>query len=372
MIEMLPAFLFNLLHWGVEGAEDSTARRKVMLCNFGALVAVASAFIFDLLFLDSGVHSARLALYAHLPFYPLFGLVFWLNRQHMYMYANWLLVLCAMCIVLGPMYLAFGSYLDHHHYFIMYAAVPIIFFPSDQKFSIAFVFVLNVGLFVVFEIVGLAPADDILSMDGATVTILRTMLSTMVILTLAIFYWIYDAFVERGERELEHLSTTDVLTKLLNRRHFESDFKKELAKAKRFGSPVSIAFIDIDYFKKINDTYGHGVGDMVIKHVSRVMQRNMREGNILARFGGDEFVVLFPNTNSREAVEAMERVRKALNTTPYMHDGAELPVTISVGVSEVDVNESMIDANKRADDALYAAKQAGRDMIRSTGLAQGY
>ena len=370
MINKLPAGLFNLLHWGVEGAEDSTARRKVLLGNFGALVATVSAFIFDILFLYSGVPSARLAFYAHLPFYPLFGLVFWLNRQHLYMYANWLLVVGAMGIVLGPMYLAFGSYLNHHHYFIMYAAVPIIFFPSNQKISIGFVFLLNVGLFVMFEIVGLAPAEDILTMDEATVNVLRTMLSSMVILTLAIFYWIYDAFVERGERELEQLSTTDVLTKLLNRRHFESAFKKELAKARRFGSPVSIAFIDIDYFKKINDTYGHGVGDMVIKHISSVMQRNMREGNILARFGGDEFVVLFPNTNTHEAVEAMERVRKALASTPCMHDGAELQVTISVGVGEVDVNESLIDANKRADDALYAAKQAGRNVIRSLELAQ--
>lgn len=316
MIDKLPVGLFNLLHWGVEGAEDSTARRKVLLCNFAALVATSSALMFDILFLYSGLPSTKLAFYSHLPFYPLLGLVFWLNRQHLYMAANWLLVACAMCIVLGPMYFAFGSYLDHHHYFIMYAAVPIIFLSSKQKLSIALIFLLNVGLFILFEIVGLAPAEDILSLDDSTVNFLRTLLSSMVILTLAIFFWIYDAYVERGERQLEQLSMIDVLTNLLNRRHFESAFKKEQAKAKRFGSPVSIAFIDIDYFKKINDNYGHGVGDTVIKHVSVVMQQYLREGNILARFGGDEFVVLFPSTNAREAVEAMERVRKAIETIP--------------------------------------------------------
>jgi len=168
-------------------------------------------------------------------------------------------------------------------------------------------------------------------------------------------------------RKLREAALRDELTGLLNRRELQSLLQNEWLRAVRFKRPFSLGLADIDYFKRVNDTYGHPVGDQVIRHVGQVLEATLRRLDRVARFGGEEFAILMPETGRREAAIAMERVRAALAKSPCVVAGQDLriPVTLSIGVSvpleDADTPDALIAV---ADRRLYAAKHAGRDTVR--------
>ena len=164
--------------------------------------------------------------------------------------------------------------------------------------------------------------------------------------------------------QLRQQATTDELTGISNRRYFLKQALHELKRANRHHRPLSIALVDIDHFKKINDTYGHLVGDQALVAFTRVFQKNIREIDLLARFGGDEFILLLPETRRESARAVMERVRQELKGKPLALDKGSLGLTISVGVSGLVGASDLLDALlMRADQALYRAKEAGRDQV---------
>ncbi|MGE0464047.1 MAG: diguanylate cyclase [Vicinamibacterales bacterium] len=168
-------------------------------------------------------------------------------------------------------------------------------------------------------------------------------------------------------RQLREAALRDELTGLLNRRELQSLLQNEWLRAVRFKRPFSLGLADIDYFKRVNDTHGHLVGDQVIRHVGQVLETTLRRLDRVARFGGEEFAILMPETGRREAAIAMERVRAALAQSPCVVAGQDLriPVTLSIGVSvpleDADTPDALIAV---ADRRLYAAKHAGRDTVR--------
>ncbi len=161
------------------------------------------------------------------------------------------------------------------------------------------------------------------------------------------------------EEEIRKISVTDALTGLYNRLKFNEDLERELARAKRYGTPCSLILFDIDHFKSINDTYGHGTGDEVLKRLAAVVGGLLRETDIFCRWGGEEFVIVCPNTGSDDVFALAERVRVAVEEYQF---GKVEKVTISLGVSaylpESDNEETLV---KRADTALYEAKNLGRN-----------
>ena len=167
--------------------------------------------------------------------------------------------------------------------------------------------------------------------------------------------------------KLEHQATTDELTGLINRRQFFNVLKMELSRARRFNHDMSIAMIDIDNFKSINDNYGHIVGDYALKTLSDICRTIIRESDTLGRLGGDEFIMLFPETSSKEALEITERVRLAVMNHPFsLENPALLAMSVSIGITQViqehdDVNDIM----NRVDQALYSAKNSGRNCVVS-------
>ena len=353
-----------MLHLGVASAPDSTTRRKVLLCNVGAFIGIGSALLYDAVYVYSGSASARLAAYAHLPSYLVFLLVLWLNHHRHYYLASWTLMLGAMYSTLAPILLVFGTYLDHHHYFILKAVAPVAFISTRLKPTVALMFVLNAGLFIFFSLNERAPAPDILLIDNDIVTVFRTLLSFLVILSIGIFFWAFDIYTGRSERELSALSMTDSLTSLPNRRHLENVFHHEMRKAQRSQAPMAVALMDIDRFKTINDTWGHHVGDAVICEVAAAVRRNLRVGSMVGRMGGDELMVLMPETSLAVAAEVMERVRAAVAVVDCECDGARLRATVSIGVAQVAADDSITEAFVKADGMLYAAKQAGRNAVK--------
>ncbi len=157
--------------------------------------------------------------------------------------------------------------------------------------------------------------------------------------------------------EAEH----DSLTKVPNRRLFNEKLKEEFYKAKRFNISLSIAMIDIDYFKKINDTYGHNEGDIVLKKLASFCQNNIRKSDFFARWGGEEFLFIFPHTNLKEAVKICYKLKNELQNNKKIQNPVKF--TISCGVSEVNKEDNIETLLKRVDEALYKAKENGRDRI---------
>ncbi|WP_245678671.1 sensor domain-containing diguanylate cyclase [Halomonas shengliensis] len=168
------------------------------------------------------------------------------------------------------------------------------------------------------------------------------------------------------EARLEEQALTDPLTGLGNRRYLEDQATMEIARAERSGAPLALIAIDLDHFKGINDRHGHDVGDGVLQAFAELARRVLRDGDVLCRMGGEEFAVLLPATNREQALQVAERLRQAIETTPARLDAAEdtLAYTASLGVTLVGGGEvTLKPAIKRADQGLYAAKEAGRNRI---------
>jgi diguanylate cyclase (GGDEF)-like protein/PAS domain S-box-containing protein len=163
--------------------------------------------------------------------------------------------------------------------------------------------------------------------------------------------------------ELRQLATTDELTGLANRRHFMELAQTEYRRAQRFQHPLSIALIDIDHFKDINDSFGHSAGDQVLRSMAEVFLKNVREIDVLARLGGDEFVLLLPAANGLQAYEVVERARTALQSQPISVNDASVTIRISAGIASLTQDETFDGFMIRADQALYRAKESGRNRI---------
>lgn len=170
------------------------------------------------------------------------------------------------------------------------------------------------------------------------------------------------ADVEYAREELLLLSDTDELTGLKNRRAFNSELSMEVKKAIRYTRPFAIMMLDADYLKQVNDKYGHDVGDKLIVSISHVIKDSLRETDILARYGGDEFVVMLPDTNDGKAFDVAERIRIAVENTSISADGTRVSSTLSIGVACYPEDSDEIDEiRKKADKALYLSKHNGRN-----------
>lgn len=154
---------------------------------------------------------------------------------------------------------------------------------------------------------------------------------------------------------------TDALTGLANRRSFDQELTRSVAMHRRKSTPFSLVILDIDHFKRLNDTYGHMIGDQVLKSFARCLKDSFRETDIVCRYGGEEFAVILPQTTLKEALVAAERTRLAIAECRHSIGEQDLQVTASIGVKEITRYKSEVEILTNADRALYAAKQAGRN-----------
>jgi diguanylate cyclase (GGDEF)-like protein len=170
-------------------------------------------------------------------------------------------------------------------------------------------------------------------------------------------------------QELEALSRVDALTGVANRRVFDEALAAETSRAQRYGYPISLALLDIDHFKLVNDTHGHPAGDAVLKQFARLVSGELREHEVIHRYGGEEFAVLLPHTDLPGAMTAAGRWLKHLARTPFKIDAKSLIVTASAGVATLQGRDLVgSDLVARADAALYAAKRGGRNRAMGTAL----
>ncbi|MCA1326645.1 GGDEF domain-containing protein [Herbaspirillum sp. alder98] len=179
--------------------------------------------------------------------------------------------------------------------------------------------------------------------------------------------------VERAEARIQTLESQlvqmgelvreDQLTGSLNRRGMDESLEREISNAQRHDAPLCIALLDLDDFKRINDTHGHATGDEVLVHMVKVIKETLRKLDVIARFGGEEFLVVMPETDPQDAVQIITRVQRELTKRIFMHESQRLLITFSAGVALHENGETQADLLKRADMALYRAKDAGKNRI---------
>ena len=170
---------------------------------------------------------------------------------------------------------------------------------------------------------------------------------------------------ENALKQLYDSSVRDPMTRLYNRHYFANQLESEFAFAIRHRTPLSVLLLDVDFFKKVNDTYGHQAGDEVLKSVAKVLGEQLRTEDVLARYGGEEFVVLLRQIKVEEAELAAERLRKSVKQTAISFEGQLIPVTVSIGCAGLGCLEtpSPDELLKTADERLYQAKEQGRNRV---------
>ncbi|MHC4173560.1 MAG: sensor domain-containing diguanylate cyclase [Planctomycetota bacterium] len=164
--------------------------------------------------------------------------------------------------------------------------------------------------------------------------------------------------------KIQRQATTDGLTGLVNHKTFYEILEKELWRSRRYGGQISLIMVDVDNLKKINDTYGHRAGDKVIREISRRIKECIRQIDTAARYGGDEFTVILPNTSLNDATIVAQRMVEAVANSPTTWNKEQITLSISVGLGQYDADTNPEDITSRSDQALYTAKQAGKNTVR--------
>jgi diguanylate cyclase (GGDEF)-like protein len=174
-----------------------------------------------------------------------------------------------------------------------------------------------------------------------------------------------------ANRKLELLATTDPLTGCYNRRYLFQMLEYQIAVEQRYRVPFSLILFDVDHFKQINDTYGHHIGDEVLRHTSTLIRARLRESDIFARYGGEEFTIYLPHTENRDAYRLAEQLRRIVESQVVATDRGDIQITISMGLISVDGDgyedenpkQFLVEVMRKADAALYRAKEQGRNRV---------
>jgi len=211
---------------------------------------------------------------------------------------------------------------------------------------------------------------------------LALVLLDAVVLSLAIApptYWLVLRPIRREyERRLRaeiqaqalgRLAATDPLTRSMNRRGLVDALREAMAHAARYGRPFSLAMADIDHFKRINDTYGHEAGDEVLRGIASILSKEMRLPDRVGRYGGEEFLLILPETKPDAAQTVAERIRASVSNADFAFGRSRIKVTVSIGVTEFEPGETMEELLSRVDRVMYQAKAAGRDRVISAAAS---
>lgn len=179
--------------------------------------------------------------------------------------------------------------------------------------------------------------------------------------------------LDRAHLRMSRHATLDGLTGTFNRRHFLELVEREWSRARRYDTACALLLLDVDHFKLVNDRHGHLCGDQLLRRIAEVSGETLRQADVLARFGGEEFIIFLPHTDPLGALDVAERIREGIQALDFRWEGAVIPVSASLGVAALADHHITLDQLiSEADEALYSAKAAGRNCVRAgAGLLPG-
>lgn len=247
-----------------------------------------------------------------------------------------------------------------HYYLIIF--IPALCLTSSKlkatvALSLLFMYYIGLRLLSIYF-------EPLQPIDSSVLNFVYVFNVSVVFFLLSYLSFFYLGTVKRAQRKLHIMATTDPLTDLYNRRHLRFLLNKEAHNARENKPSISLILIDIDHFKNINDTYGHEVGDTVLIQIAQILKNEMREQDLVARWGGEEFLIIMPNATPNDAMISAKRIQTALAQFPWDKSfNFSLTPTISAGISVFDEDEDLNLAVNRADKALYRCKESGRNRI---------
>lgn len=256
---------------------------------------------------------------------------------------------------------ALGWHAGFQYYLL--GAIPFSLF--NNKFNGKAIILISVSLCVTFVVLD-AKTHDLLQNPALSASLIRIMNYTNIVISftaVALISYYFRLASITLEDELEKLAHTDSLTGLYNRRRMQEILELQRSVSARSGLGFTLVFVDIDHFKKFNDTYGHCCGDYILCEAAFFMKNHLRQGDALARWGGEEFLMMLPNTNIEGARTIAEKIRRAIAEKRFELAGQAFSVTMTFGLAEHEDETSIDESLKRADDALYRGKEAGRNLI---------
>ncbi len=294
-----------------------------------------------------------------------FALAAWLTRQGRAVLA---LQLMGLEILLhGTVATALiGWTAGFHCYIVLIIPVAIlstVFRPRTKAVVAVGAGLYDIGLDMAYRV-----ATPAIEVAPDTLAVLHHFNQASTLLILGLLSMAYFRLVKRAEEGLRELACTDPLTHLRNRRSAMEMAQREAAVFQRGGQPLAVVIGDVDHFKHVNDQHGHAVGDTALRAIARVLREGVREVDHVARWGGEEFLVLLPATDTGEALRVCERLRQGVQVLSTQNlGGVALPLTITLGVAVLQPGESIEQVLVRADRALYEGKQAGRNRVVLAG-----
>lgn len=255
--------------------------------------------------------------------------------------------------------------------YIFLSLIPLIQGISYGKTKLSLnIFISCAVIIFIANIFGWFEKGFLISNKNIILTKTLSFLTVMGVLTYLVR--IFNSVIEFAGNKadvLHNMATTDALTGLINRREFNRRIAEEFSRAKRHKTQLSLALFDIDFFKKINDTYGHHAGDVILKELGCLIANKTRTSDVACRYGGEEFVLILPETSQVEAYELLDRLRQIVEEEIFNKSEKPIKATISVGVAQLDLSDkSPVDFCERADKALYKAKEGGRNRVERASL----
>lgn len=351
------------LSFGVRAEDTATQVRKIVQVNAGVWLFIGTVLVFNGLFWLVGNEALIRSGLWQLPIMLVAPAVWWLNARRYVHAARWLLMLLAMVDCLIAIAGGQGTASNVHIYFLLFAVMtPTLFAVEEWPATMALV-ALNLFIFLVLQF-GHWPAHPSFALLNARAS--EQMIQSMVVscvLILILMTMLTEIAAADNENRLIRLAETDPLTGLANRRQFRQALEAEGSRMAREGGSFVLGVFDLDHFKRVNDEWGHDAGDQALVHIGHVVQGQLRAYDLVARTGGEEFVLLLPHTDLVEANLVVERIRQALVSDPFTYGGHARVITVSIGLALVTDAATIDQRLRQADEAMYQAKHEGRNRV---------
>ena len=327
-----------------------------------------------LCYLGFGVHALFIPLFfwldlPELAIFNVFSIVLWalayfLNRAARHTDA--IIFAAIESIVHATLATYFLGWNSGFHYYFL-TIVLFIFINHHQKIHI--IIIEGIILFTAYMWFYFYTHNQQLALPAYVLEGLYAMNIAVNFSAFAILGYFFRIASMHAERQMELLATTDTLTGLYNRRKMLERISQEVIRFQRDRKPFLIVITDIDHFKQFNDNYGHDCGDYVLQQVAYLMKKTLRQQDVVARWGGEEFLIMLPETNMQGGVQAVEKLRETIANTDYDYQGNRFSVTMTFGVTLYNGSSSVDECIKHADEVLYAGKRGGRNRVVSTVTA---
>lgn len=351
------------LSFGVRAEDTATQVRKIVQVNAGVWLLIGTVLVFNVLFWLTGNEALIQSGLWQWPVMLAAPAVWWLNaRRHVHA-ARWLMMLLAMVDCLLAVAGGQGTASTVHIYFLLFAVMtPTLFAVEEWPATLTLVGV-NLAIFLVLQF-GHWPAHPAIALlDAKTQAMMIQSMVVSCVLILILMTMLTEIAAADNENRLIRLAETDPLTGLPNRRQFRQALEAEGSRMAREGGSFVLGVFDLDHFKRVNDEWGHDAGDQALVHIGQVVQGQLRAYDLVARTGGEEFVLLLPHTDLAEASQVVERIRQALEKDPFTYAGQPRVITVSIGLALVSDAASMDQRLRQADEAMYQAKHEGRNRV---------